>query len=120
VEKYNLILQQQLSYHRIPEKIATLQLAISKNQWNQLCQTQYERIDALITQSMHHAERQSSKKYTGKLMVPCIDTIHPKRAVLEIVVENNKGSTRLVADTTPNTTGSRHYQSTNPSHYRDY
>jgi hypothetical protein len=57
VEKYNLILQQQLSYHRIPEKIATPQLAISKYQWNQLCQTQYERIDALITQAMHHAER---------------------------------------------------------------
>jgi len=65
VEKYNMTLQQQLAYHKIPEKIANLQLAISKNQWNQSYQTQYKRIDVIITQAMLHAEKQSSKKYTG-------------------------------------------------------
>jgi hypothetical protein len=65
VGKYSSILQQQLMYHKIPEKIATLQQSISKGQWIDQDRTSYEKIDRLIMEAMLHAERKSSKKFTG-------------------------------------------------------
>jgi hypothetical protein len=65
VQKYTSTLQAQLEYHKIPKKLEALQRVISSGQWSHDHQQEYEKIDKLITEAMLHAEKISSKKYTG-------------------------------------------------------
>jgi hypothetical protein len=65
VQKYTSTLQEQLEYHKIPKKLDALQRVISSGQWSHNHQQEYEKIDNLITEAMLHAEKISSKKYTG-------------------------------------------------------
>jgi len=65
VQKYTSTLQAQLEYHKIPKKLDALQQVISSGQWSHNHQREYEKIDRLITEAMLHAEKISSRKYTG-------------------------------------------------------
>jgi hypothetical protein len=66
VEKYNELLQHQLAYQKIPEKLADLQKTVSLNGWSPADQVTYENFDHIIMEAMLYAEKKSSKKYTGR------------------------------------------------------
>jgi hypothetical protein len=65
VEQYNTILQNQLTYHKVSEKVKTFQRKIEQGIWSKQDQEEYERVDKIITESMLFAEKKSSKKYTN-------------------------------------------------------
>jgi len=65
VEKYVTTLQEQLNYHKIPEKLRKLQEVIDLGQWTEQHKIEYERLDKIITDSMIHAEKTSCRKFTS-------------------------------------------------------
>jgi len=65
VEKYVTTLQEQLNYHKIPEKLRKLQEVIDLGQWTEQHKIEYERLDKIITDSMIHAEKTSCRKLTS-------------------------------------------------------
>jgi len=64
VTKYREVLHEQLQYHKIPDKLKFLSEAAANKQWTDDCTTQYEVLDAIITQSMLHTEKSCSKRHT--------------------------------------------------------
>jgi hypothetical protein len=66
VGTYKETLRVQLAYHKIPEKIEKLQQSIDKEQWTDMHQSEYEKMDKLITEAMLYSERKSSRKVTKK------------------------------------------------------
>lgn len=65
VEQYNLVLQKQLTYHKVHEKVKIFQDKIEGGTWSPQDQAEYEKVDKLITESMLFAEKKSCKKYTS-------------------------------------------------------
>jgi hypothetical protein len=65
VESYNTILSEQLSYHKIPDKLEILKKQVTEGHWSTADQEEYNKIDQLIMEAMLHAERSSTKKYSG-------------------------------------------------------
>jgi hypothetical protein len=66
VGTYKEILQAQLAYHKIPEKIEKLQQSIDNEQWTDMHQSEYEKMDKLIMEAMLYSERKCSRKVTKK------------------------------------------------------
>jgi len=52
INKYRDILHEQLNYHKIYEKVQTLQEASDTGAWTSATTEEYQKIDKLVTESM--------------------------------------------------------------------
>jgi hypothetical protein len=103
VSHYNELLQKQLSYHKIQDKVTSFQTKLGRGEWSIRDQEEYEKVDSIITESMLYAERNSSKKYTNTFAwsPPLVKDIQTER-FWKPHLERNKGIS--VHDTTINHT----------------
>jgi hypothetical protein len=65
VSKYRDQLYEQLTYHRIFDRLENLKQAVETEEWTAAQTEEYETIDKLITEAMLYAERQVGRRYTG-------------------------------------------------------
>jgi hypothetical protein len=66
VSKYTDILHDQCLYHKVTEKISTLQTIATTSQWTDDLTETYQRTDQLDSEAMIHAERKAGRKYSTK------------------------------------------------------
>jgi hypothetical protein len=66
VSKYREILHEQLTYHKIYEKLEFLMQHALDGTWSVELTEEYQRVDRLYTESMLHAERIAGRKYSTK------------------------------------------------------
>lgn len=64
IDQYSSILHDQLRQHKVIEKLEDLQQAIATDTWTEAHTTVYQSLDAIITDSMLHAERVSGKSFS--------------------------------------------------------
>jgi len=91
VEKYNEVLQKQLAYHKVQDKIKVLQQALPN--WTKQHQDSYEKLDRIITEAMRHAEKQSCKKYTSKFAwSPTLVQAVQQERYWKLILKQRKGT----------------------------
>jgi hypothetical protein len=66
IAKYTEALNDQLAYHKLKEKIYTLQEAADDLQWTAILTDEYQKDDTLITEAMLFAERKAGRSYSMK------------------------------------------------------
>ncbi len=61
IDQYCRGLHDKLNYYKVVEKLEDLQQAVASNSWTAAHTAQYQHLDAIITESMIYAERQTGK-----------------------------------------------------------